>query len=130
MTTDNSSCSKPDGHFQDDTNVDRGFGDSPLKHMLEGDDPVCSVQEQNGKSIQEKIEPFIQYHEPLITISTMKEKYWHCNSPIVIDGKMTRHSVYLGIKDKFEGKTDKKLVKLAQRKMGDLLKLDDKNQII
>ncbi len=38
-------------------------------------------------SIQEKIEPFVQYHEPLITISTMKEKYWHCNSPIVIDGE-------------------------------------------
>ena len=66
MAADNSSCSNPDGHFQDDTNIDRGFGDSPLKHMLEGDDPVCSVQEKNGKSIQEKIEPFIQYHEPLI----------------------------------------------------------------
>ena len=78
--------------------------------------------ERELASIQEKIEPFIQYHEPLITISTMKEKYWHCNSPIVIDGEMTRHSVYLGIKDKFEGKTDKKLIKLAQRKMGDLLR--------
>jgi len=29
-----------------------------------------------------------------------------------------------------EEKTDKKFVKLAQRKMGNLFKLDDKNQII
>ena len=56
------------------------------------------------------------------TNAKMKKKYWNCNSPIVMNGKMTRHSVYLGIKDKFEGKTDKKLIKLAQRKMGDLLR--------
>ena len=52
MAADNSSCSNPDGHFQDDTNIDGGLGDSPLKHMLEGDDPVCSVQEKNGKYLR------------------------------------------------------------------------------
>jgi hypothetical protein len=35
---------------------------------------------------------------------------------------MVRHSVYLGNKDKFEGKTDKRLINLAERKMGELLR--------
>ena len=71
---------------------------------------------------KELITPYIQFHRPLITISTLKEKYWHCNSPIVINGKMNRHSVYLGSKDKFEGKADKNLIKLAENKMGELLR--------
>ena len=71
---------------------------------------------------KELIMPYIQFHLPLITISTLKEKYWHCNSPIIINGKITRHSVYLGSKDKFEGKTDPKLVKLAEKKMGEFLR--------
>jgi len=71
---------------------------------------------------KELLTPYIQFHRPLIHISTVKEKYWHCNSPIFIYGKMTRHSVYLGSKDKFEGKTDKRLVKMAEKKMGELLR--------
>ena len=82
-----------------------------IKHLLDELDET-----------KETIKPYIQFHRPLLTISTLKEKYWHCNSPIVINGKMNRHSVYLGSKDKFEGKTDPKLVKLAERKMGELLR--------
>jgi len=71
---------------------------------------------------KELIKPYIQFHRPLITISTLKEKYWHCNCPIIIEGKLVRHSVYLGSKEKFEGKDDKKLIRLAQIKMDELLK--------
>jgi hypothetical protein len=71
---------------------------------------------------KELIKPYFQFHRPLITISTLKEKYWHCNCPIIIDGKMNRHSVYLGSKDKFEGKDDKKLIRLSQIKMEELLR--------
>ena len=71
---------------------------------------------------KEMIKPYIQFHRPLITISTLKEKYWHCNFPIIIEGKMVRHSVYLGVKDKFEGKDDKKLVRLSQIKIEELLR--------
>ncbi len=71
---------------------------------------------------KELIAPYLQFYKPIVNISTMKEKYWHCNTPIVINGKMARHSVYLGSKDKFEGKTDKRLIKLAENKMGELLR--------
>lgn len=71
---------------------------------------------------KELIAPYIQFYKPLVSISTLKEKYWHCNSPIVLNSKITRHSVYLGSKDKFEGKTDRRLIKLAERKMGELLR--------
>jgi hypothetical protein len=69
------------------------------------------------ESIQSIVNPFLQFHEPNINITTLKEKYWNCNCLIELDGKMTRHSVYLGIKENFEGKTDKKLIKLAKQKI-------------
>ena len=71
---------------------------------------------------KETIKPYIQFHRPLLTISTLKDKYWHCNCPVIIEGKMVRHSVYLGVKDKFEGKDDKKLIKLSQIKIEELLR--------
>jgi len=74
------------------------------------------------EEIKDIVAPFIQFHRPLITISTLKEKYWHCNCPIIIDGILIRHSVYLGSKDKFDGKDDKKLVRLSQIKMEELLR--------
>ena len=73
--------------------------------------------------VKEFIEPYIQFHRPQIILSTLKEKYWHSNTPIQVDGKLlVRHSVYLGNKDNFEGKSDKKLIKLAEIKMGELLR--------
>jgi hypothetical protein len=71
---------------------------------------------------KELIKPYIQFHRPLITISTLKDKYWHCNCPVIIEGKMVRHSVYLGVKDKYEGKDDKKLIKLSKIKIEELLR--------
>jgi hypothetical protein len=77
---------------------------------------------ENLDGTKELIKPYIQFHRPQIVISTLKEKYWHCNCPVIIDGKLVRHSVYLGSKEKFEGKDDKKLIRLAQIKMDELLK--------
>ena len=71
---------------------------------------------------KELIKPYIQFHRPQITISTLKEKYWHCHCPISIEGKLVRHSVYLGVKDKYEGKDDKKLIKLSQIRIEELLR--------
>ena len=71
---------------------------------------------------KELIKPYFQFHRPLVTISTLKDKYWHCSCPVIIEGKMVRHSVYLGVKDKFEGKDDKKLIKLSQIKIEELLR--------
>ena len=82
-----------------------------IKHLLDELD-----------NTKELIKPYIQFNRPQITISTLKEKYWHCNCPVIIDGKLVRHSVYLGSKEKFEGKDDKKLIRLAQIKMDELLK--------
>lgn len=77
---------------------------------------------ENLDGTKELIKPYIQFHRPQIVISTLKDKYWHCNCPVIIDGKLVRHSVYLGVKDKFEGKDDKKLIKLSQRKIEELLR--------
>ena len=82
-----------------------------IKHLLDELDET-----------KEMIKPYIQFNRPQITISTLKEKYWHCNCPIIIDGILIRHSVYLGSKDKFDGKDDKKLVRLSQIKMEELLR--------
>jgi hypothetical protein len=69
------------------------------------------------------ISPFIQFHRPQIVIASFKEKYWHSNTPIQFDGKLlVRHSVYLGNKENFDGKSDKKLIKFAENKMGELLR--------
>ena len=73
--------------------------------------------------VRKFLSPYIQFHRPQIVIATLKEKYWHSNTPIQVDGKLlVRHSVYLGNKDNFEGKSDKKLIKLAEIKMGELLR--------
>jgi hypothetical protein len=82
-----------------------------IKHLLDELD-----------NTKELIKPYIQFNRPQITISTLKEKYWHCNCPIIIEGKLVRHSVYLGVKDKYEGKDDKKLVRLSQIKIEELLR--------
>ena len=82
-----------------------------IKHLLDELDET-----------KEMIKPYIQFHKPLITISTLKYKYWHCNCPIIIEGKLVRHSVYLGVKDKYEGKDDKKLIRLSKIKIEELLR--------
>ena len=91
------------------------------KKVIKLEDKINHLLE-NLDGTKELIKPYIQFHRPQIIISTLKEKYWHCNCPIIIEGKIIRHSVYLGNKDKFEGKDDKRLVKLAENKMGELLR--------
>jgi len=91
------------------------------KKVIKFEDKIKHLLDELDET-KEMIKPYIQFHRPLITISTLKEKYWHCNCPIIIDGILIRHSVYLGSKDKFDGKDDKKLVRLSQIKMEELLR--------
>ena len=91
------------------------------KKVIKLEDKINHLLE-NLDGTKELIKPYIQFHRPQIIISTLKEKYWHCNCPIIIEGKIIRHSVYLGNKDKFDGKNDKRLIKLAENKMGELLR--------
>ena len=91
------------------------------KKVIKLEDKIKHLLDELDET-KEMIKPYIQFHRPQITISTLKEKYWHCNCPIIIDGILIRHSVYLGSKDKFDGKDDKKLVRLSQIKMEELLR--------
>ena len=91
------------------------------KKVIKLEDKINHLLEDLDET-KELIKPYIQFHRPQITISTLKEKYWHCNCPIIIEGKLVRHSVYLGVKDKYEGKDDKKLIKLSQIKIEELLR--------
>jgi hypothetical protein len=91
------------------------------KKVIKLEDKINHLLE-NLDGTKELIKPYIQFHRPQIIISTLKEKYWHCNCPIIIEGKLVRHSVYLGVKDKYEGKDDKKLIRLSQIKIEELLR--------
>jgi hypothetical protein len=91
------------------------------KKVIKLEDKIKHLQDELDEN-KEMIKPYIQFHRPQITISTLKDRYWHCNCPVIIDGKLVRHSVYLGVKDKYEGKEDKKLVRLSQIKIEELLK--------
>jgi hypothetical protein len=91
------------------------------KKVIKLEDKIKHLLDELDET-KEMIKPYIQFHRPLITISTLKDKYWHCNCPVIIEGKLVRHSVYLGVKDKYEGKDDKKLIKLSQIKMEELLR--------
>ena len=91
------------------------------KRIVKLEDKIKQLQIELDE-VQGIISPFIQFHRPQIVIATLKEKYWHSNTPIQLSGQMVRHSVYLGNKENFDGKSDKKLIKLAEYKMSDLLK--------
>ena len=82
------------------------------KRIVKLEDKIKQLQIELDE-VKGIISPYIQFHRPQIIISTLKEKYWHSNTPIHVDDNLVRHSVYLGIKDNFEGKSDKKLIKLA-----------------
>jgi hypothetical protein len=91
------------------------------KRIVKLEDKIKQLQIELDE-LKEFVSPFIQFHRPQIVIATLKEKYWHSNTPIQLSGQLVRHSVYLGNKDNFEGKSDKKLIKLAENKMGELLR--------
>jgi len=91
------------------------------KKVIKLEDKIKQLLDELDET-KEMIKPYIQFHKPQITISSLKNKYWHCNCPVIIEGKMVRHSVYLGSKEKFEGKDDKKLIRLSQIKIEELLK--------
>ena len=68
------------------------------------------------------IEPFKQFHRPTITVSKLRDKYYHCSAPIKLDGKLTRHTCHLGAIDQLFGMNEKELKIMAERKMIQLLK--------
>ena len=91
------------------------------KRIVKLEDKIKQLQIELDE-VKGIISPFIQFHKPQIVIATLKEKYWHSNTPIHLSGQFVRHSVYLGNKENFDGKSDKKLIKLAENKMGELLR--------
>lgn len=74
------------------------------------------------KDLLNHIEPFQQFHRPTITVSKLRDKYYHCSAPIKLDGKLTRHSCHLGAIDQLSEMNEKELKIMAERKMIQLLK--------
>ena len=91
------------------------------KRIVKLEDKIKQLQIELNE-VKGIVSPYIQFHKPQIVIATLKEKYWHSNTPIQLSGQFVRHSVYLGNKENFDGKSDKKLIKLAEQKMGELLR--------
>ena len=80
------------------------------------------TMENELKELLNYIEPFQQFHRPTITVSKLRDRYYHCSAPIKLDGKLTRHSCHLGAIDQLSEMDEKELKKMAKRKMMQLLK--------
>ena len=80
------------------------------------------TMENELKELLNYIEPFLQFHRPTITVSKLRDRYYHCSAPIKLDGKLTRHSCHLGAIDQLSEMDEKELKKMAKRKMMQLLK--------
>ena len=78
--------------------------------------------ENELKELLNYIEPFQQFHRPTITVSKLRDRYYHCSAPIKLDGKLTRHTCHLGAIDQLSEMNEKELKKMAERKMIQLLK--------
>lgn len=80
------------------------------------------TMENELKELLNYIEPFQQFHRPTITVSKLRDRYYHCSAPIKLDGKLTRHSCHLGSIEQLQDINEKELKKMAERKMIQLLK--------
>jgi len=80
------------------------------------------TMENELKDLLNHIEPFKQFHRPTITISKLRDRYYHCSAPIKLDGKLTRHTCHLGAIDQLFGMNEKELKIMGERKMIQLLK--------
>ena len=80
------------------------------------------TMENELKDLMNHIEPFQQFHRPTITVSKLRDRYYHCSAPIKLDGKLTRHTCHLGAIDQLSEMDEKELKKMAERKMIQLLK--------
>jgi hypothetical protein len=81
------------------------------------------TMENELKDLMNHIEPFQQFHRPTITVSKLRDRYYHCSAPIKLDGKLTRHTCHLGAIDQLSEMNEKELKIMAERKMIQLLKV-------
>ena len=80
------------------------------------------IMEKELKDLLSHIEPVHQFHRPTLTIARLRNRYYHCSTPIKLNGKLKRHSVHLGAITQLEEMDEKELKKMAKRKMMQLLK--------
>ena len=80
------------------------------------------IMEKELKDLLIHIEPVHQFHRPTLTIARLRNRYYHCSAPIKLNGKLKRHSVHLGAITQLEEMAEKELKRMAERKMGELLR--------
>jgi hypothetical protein len=80
------------------------------------------IMENEIKDLLNHIEPFQQFHRPTITISKLRDRYYHSSAPIKLNGTLTRHTVHLGSIEQLSEMDEKELKEMAERKMGELLR--------
>ena len=78
--------------------------------------------ENELKDLLNHMEPFQQFHRPTLTISRLRNRYYHCSAPIKLEGKLTRHTCHLGSIEQLLDMNEKELKRMAERKMGELLR--------
>ena len=78
--------------------------------------------EKELNELLNQIEPVLQFHRPTITISKLRDRYYHCSAPIKMNGKLTRYSVHLGAIEQWFDINEIDLKRIAERKMVELLR--------
>jgi hypothetical protein len=72
--------------------------------------------------LENELKSYQQYHRPSISISIIQKKYYHCTCRIYIGLKAVYHTAHLGKIDLYSGKTDERLIRLADSKIKEILK--------
>ncbi len=80
------------------------------------------IMEKELKDLLIHIEPFQQFHRPTVTISKLRERYYHCSAPIKLNGTLTRHTCHLGSIEELLDMNENDLKRIAERKMGEFLR--------
>jgi hypothetical protein len=80
------------------------------------------IMEKELNELLNQIEPVLQFHRPTITISKLRDRYYHCSAPMKMNGKLTRHSVHLGAIEQWFDINEIDIKRIAERKMGELLR--------
>jgi hypothetical protein len=81
-----------------------------------------AIMEKELKDLLSHIEPVQQFHRPALTISRLRNRYYHCSAPIKQNGKLTRHSCHLGAIEQLLDINETNLKRIAEKKMGELLR--------
>jgi hypothetical protein len=80
------------------------------------------IMEKELKDLLNHIEPFQQFHRPTVTISRLRNRYYHCSAPIKLNGKLSRHTCHLGSIEQLLDMNENDLKRIAEKKMGELLR--------